>query len=340
MVHSIGLEPGARKPSLADLVRWSEIVNGGALVTPEMRVTLPKLEKLSRSGFPPQLAAQAAKLQEFVDEASAMLEPAVESILEMTGAAELRPAIESGVVTVADLGVGMDDALRAAVHGGMAGSDDEVVRFAAQVKQRLQDRRTRLLFDEDADSLVQAMLESGVQESERTGLSLARTAAVGAGFVARLPAFEEAPMDELLDLRGEMTDPLTRYRGAVAAFAQQVPEVMGSDLEAEVDQLWEQEALPALLEIKERLRDHTMVRELAAHARQDVGTYLLMGGGVFIGLTAAGALGQVATSVLSAGPAAATLVARANLSAEHARHEVERYDLFYLHATGERLGGS
>jgi hypothetical protein len=257
-------------------------------------------------------------------------------MVESTGAEELEPALASGLVSVTDMGVGMKHAVSAAA-GTDTRSDRAVEQWVEEIKSRLRDGRTRLLFDEGAGSLVQSMLDEGVIRKDEIGLRLAGTAALGAGFVARLPAFTEAPMDEVLGLRGDLDGPLTRYRAAIAKFSHTVPRMVGRDLEFEVGHLWEQEVAPALEEIGDLLHENAYVRELARHSLQDIGRYLLEGAGVFVGLGAASDVSAVAASIAGAVPAAAEVTARALLGQRAGMAAARRHDLFYLYHVNERL---
>lgn len=339
MVHSIGLAPGSKALTLLELVRLAEVANGGALVPPEVRRFLPQIDALVRSGatIPAELRAEGESIFEFIEKAHELLHPAQDEILLMTGAEELRPALESGILRVADLGVGMESAVAAAVSGAMT-SDREIAGWIGQIESRMSDRRTRLLFDEDSGDLIQSMLNEGIVAPDQIGLRLAGKAAAGAGFVARLPAFSEARMDELLDLRVELDAPLRRYRAAISQFSVALPQAVGRELEFEVEQLWESSVAPAIDEITERLHDHALVRELARHALQDVAKYLGYAGGVFVGLAAATDVGQVAATVASTVPGMAEAAGRAMVSSSGARQQVERHELFYLHKVNEGLG--
>jgi len=333
MVHAIGLAPDSESLSLGAMMELVE-ATGSASLTSEVRKLLPAMEAMSKSGvtLPEELQEGMDQIAEFMATANDLLGPVRTEMLDSTGADELRPALATGIVSVADLGVGMKHAVSAAAGQGPAMDTDRAAQqWVDEIKSRLRDGRTRLLFDEGAGNLVQAMVDEGVVPPDEIGLRLAGAGALGAGFVARLPAFPEAPMDELLDLRGELDGPLTRYRGAVSMFSVNVPRMVGRDLEFEVGHLWEQEVAPALEEIDDLLHQHTYVRELARHALQDVGRYLIEGAGVYIGLGAASDVGAVAASLAGSVPGLAEVCARARTAA------ARRHDMFYLYQVNERL---
>lgn len=337
LVHAIGLAPGAEHLSLSDLVELVE-ATGRTTFPPQMRGLLPAFDAAGRGDLelPAELHEAAAQLAEFVAQANELLGPAQADILNSTGGEELRPALASGILSVADLGVGMKDAVAAATGRG-SNSDREIRQWLDEIDMRLRDGRTRLLFDRGSGDLVQSMFEEGVIATDQIGLRLAGSAALGAGFVARLPAFTEAPMDELLDLRNDLGSPLTRYRGAIAKFSATMPRLVGRDLDHEVGHLWEQEVAPALEEINALLHDHTYVRELAHHALQDVGRYLIEGAGVFVGLGAASDVSAVAAGLAGAVPGTAEVSAKALLGQRAAKANARRHDMFYLLKVNEGL---
>lgn len=66
MIHSIGLGPKAKKASLEDMLRWSEIVRGESLVTEELRKLIPRIDSRQSARFinasnDPMFAARARK---------------------------------------------------------------------------------------------------------------------------------------------------------------------------------------------------------------------------------------------------------------------------------------
>lgn len=163
-----------------------------------------------------------------------------------------------------------------------------------------------------------------------SGLRRAGEAAVGSGLITRLPAFPQAPTDELLDLRKDLRDPLRRYRASTIAFSKELQPAIGPELEDQVDDLWRSKVDPALLELKEQIADHALVAELARHACQDPRGFLAGGAGVYMGLTAATSLGSAADVLISAAGGIATEVGRSAWERHKANLAVRRHDLFFL----------
>jgi hypothetical protein len=243
-----------------------------------------------------------------------------------SGAAELIPCIESGALTLSDAGLDAG-----------AGGDNVLEGWIELLQRRLHDSRSRLLFDNRAGDLVASMLAEGMIDSNELGLKHAGQAAVGAGLVARLPAFPQAPMDELLDLRSDLAPALARYRRAVFRLSKELPASVGPELKSHVDDLWMAEIAPAITEIEERLADHGLVHDIAKSAASDVKALLLESAGVYIGMTSMAGLSDLISATAAAGTTTAQAVIRGTLDSVNGRQEARHHDLFYLYETNRML---
>lgn len=259
-----------------------------------------------------------------LEEAQAQLAEVAESLISGAGAEELIPALESGLLTFDTAGVEAAD------------SDAMVLRFVGIIEQRLRDPRRKVLFDADTASLAQSLVEEG-EDDHTPGLRRAGQAAVGSGLISRLPAFPDAPMDELLDLRSDLSPALTRYRASALDLSASLNPTLGAELEAQVDDLWAAKVAPALLEIEETLAEHSLVRELAKRATSDVKAFLTGGAGVYMGVTAAASLPAVATALAGAALGATPVVGQSAWATVDAHRRAHRHELFYLYETNRRL---
>ena len=188
-------------------------------------------------------------------ESARELESIVEHQLDEAGAAELAPAIESGVVEI-DL-LGFDE---------MSGEDDFdiVLEHVISLMERTvsSSSTSHPLFDGSASGFLRAMVDEGavsdVALGPATEIGLARA------LIANLEAFPQASMDVVLDVRGRLRDPLVRFRVAVDALSRETRETpLGLAFEAEVRRLYRIKVEPALLEIRE-LMDEMSVRPTLA----------------------------------------------------------------------------
>jgi hypothetical protein len=112
-----------------------------------------------------------------------------------SGVAELEPALKAKFLRFNDR-----------IQLG-EGTDAEVQAFIQQLKRYLQDPNWFVLLDSEIASLARSMIKEEVVNPPQRAIGNAGEAVLGTGFLARLPAFPGAPMDELLDLRGVWINP-------------------------------------------------------------------------------------------------------------------------------------
>jgi hypothetical protein len=287
---------------------WRQTIGAALLVPPEA------LEAMGIEG-----ADQLRELQEMAAEQGRRTQDDLTNLLDELGATELVMAIRSGAITVAELGVSPSSTLRPSDLDPTDSTDAQMWNWIDTLVARLTDKKTRLLFDRQAGSLIQSMLEDGMLPANPQGLRLAAQAALGAGFTERLPAFPTAKMDELLDMRKELSLPLARYRGAVSRFSKEMPQVVGENLDFEVEQLWIERVRPALLGLEDEMADHGLVREIArtlsVERIRDFGSWTA---GTYLTVASATALDAFTTGLIAtAGGGAATVA----LEAIRARRE-------------------
>lgn len=248
----------------------------------------------------------------------------VDNLMSGAGADELIPALDAGLLTLDTAGVDAAD------------TDAMVKKFVDIIQQRLRDPRRKVLFDADTASLARSLIEE-TEGDQAPGLRRAGQAAVGSGLISRLPAFPDAPMDELLALRADLASPLTRYRASALDLSASLNPTLGAELEAQVDDLWVTKVAPALLEIEETLADHSLVRELAKRATSDIKAFLTGGAGVYMGLTATASLPTAATVLAGAALGTAPVVGQSAWATTDARRSARRHELFYLYEANRRL---
>lgn len=307
---------------------WRQTIGAALSVPPEA------LEALGVEG-----ADQLRELQEMAAQQGRRAQHDLENLLEEQGATELVAAIRVGAIKLAELGVSPSSTLRPTDLDPTDSTDVQLWNWIDALVTRLTDKKTRLLFDRQAGSLIQSMLKDGMIPSNPQGLRLAAQAALGAGFAERLPAFPTAKMDELLDMRKELALPLARYRGAVARFSKDMPQVVGENLDFEVEQLWMETVKPALLGLEDQMADHGLVREIARSL--DVQNIRDFGGwtaGTYFAVANSTVLDALTTGLIaSAAGGAATVALEAVRSRREGQVGPKASEFYYLYEANRRL---
>lgn len=287
-----------------------------------------------------QLDPKMTDLNEFADVLDQTHEQASSSMTELRGITDQMRA-DSGV---AELEKALDQKLvRFNENVTIGGDTDAVIQgFMDEIKRYLHDPNKFVLLDATIASLVESMIKEGLIRPPERSFSNASEAVLGTGFLARLPAFTAAPMDEVIDLRRDLDEPLSRYRRKVSHLRGELRTgPFDQHIQAEIDAIWRTEIDPAVGEIRQAMADHGLVRETVRAFGGDLSDFV-KGGWLPAGLAIFSAnlfdLGAAVTTTLAAGTAAAPTIAKALMNRAQGRATARGHDLYYLYEVNRQLG--
>ena len=205
---------------------------------------------------------------------------------------------------------------------------------------RLADRLFPLLSRPDVHAVFDHRARDAMRQAvalhprlESSGiLARHREAEVGAGLIARLPAFPTARIDELLDLKQDLVGPLARYRAAVASLESRLSDQPGAaSLDSELHHMFRAEVAPALAEIDATLIDHGLIRELARTSATSARDLVISGASLSIALSTVGEVAAALSAAAGVVGMGAHAAARAVLDRLSARRAVSQHDFYYLY---------
>lgn len=293
----------------------------------------------------------ASSAPELVGMLLELVRPVFEELAEQAGAAELKAALDSGLLRLDPLGTDQpaDTGAAALLTDPGAATGAVIAAFIERVGSLLASGDAYPLFDDALGGFVRAGIENGLFKPLPAGGARARQAGTAAGLLERLPSFPRARMDEVLGIRDELREPLVRFRAAMvqitgAMHAQATDDAFGD----EVEQVWRGTVDPALQEIRDRIDDHGHLRELTKIARTtDLRAGLkalpVASGGLVLAASRASNLREVLTVVATATAAAATAAApvliRAALERNEGLRQVSRDRFYFLYRADSALGG-
>lgn len=142
------------------------------------------------------------------------------------------------------------------------GTHSALQGFTDAIGTAVSDSRRYPLFDDVIARLVHAGLQEGRFVVSDAATARGRHSGVAANVLERLPLFEEATVDEILDIRRELEDPLMRFRRAIGGLSDQIKTApWNEDFVGDVQDLFMREVEPAVLSIREaidanRIREH------------------------------------------------------------------------------------
>ncbi len=158
-----------------------------------------------------------------------------------------------------------------------------------------------------------------------------REAELGAGLIARLPAFPDARLSDLLEVKAELKGPVDRYRAAVATLERDLADVgVGDALDAEVERVWRRVVAPALAELEEALIEHSFVHELGRSLGRSTKDVVLAGAAVSVGAASVAQLAASVSAVAGVVGASAQVIASGALEHVTHRRSATKADFYYL----------
>ncbi|QDP95298.1 hypothetical protein FOE78_04675 [Microlunatus elymi] len=219
--------------------------------------------------------------------------------------------------------------------------DNMLDQFASELKKYLMDPTRFLLLDATVASLIQSMISEGLVTPPQRTIGNAGEAVIGTGFIARLPAFPTAHVDEVVDLRSDLQDPLTRYRSKVAKLRGELQTgPFDEHIQAEIDALWRPDVDPALADLRQAMADHGLVRDMVRAAGGDLGSFALgRWAPAAVSVIAANTfdLGTAVAAGITGAAAMAPSVARGLISHGSSQRAAKTGDLYYLYALDRAL---
>jgi hypothetical protein len=268
---------------------------------------------------------------------------AIAKAKDTLGADELLVAVQAGAVKVADLGetptseVIADSLRRATGESTGTAVDDLILRFTARIVEMLSERRTFPLLDAQSSGLVRALEKEVVLAPSPHALHHGAEMASAASFMGYLPYFPDLSIDEVLDLRKSLSKPLVRFRGALSRLSREFESrPIDEAFEAEVEDAWRTQVVPALADIREALAEHGLLSEAASIALGDPRRLVVEAGGV---LAAAHgdvlSLSALLTTGLAAGVPLADVAGRAFRQSREAKRDARKSAFYFLHRLGE-----
>lgn len=284
------------------------------------------------------------------------IEDVVEGMRTESGAAELDAAVSAGILRIEPLDLDPVAFIREAVLAAKLKVDGRELgealplpaRDAAEpaIRSLLQiigrtiapGSDTFPLFDEEAGDIVRDMIGSALKKPA-SRLPAAQSG-LGALFIGRLPAFPDATVPEIVDVRRGIGRSLIEFRSAVAGMATEVREAAWEPgFHREAEALFVRTVQPALRQVEEDLED-LGTASLVRHVALSPAPYVT--GATTIGLALAGALivPDLAAAALSFGTPLATIAAAAaeGIKERYRRENlVKRNQFLWLYQVEEKL---
>ena len=200
------------------------------------------------------------------------------------------------------------------------------------------------LFDPQSNDLMKAAVNSRIVNLSANDRRKITHAGLTDNYIQRLPSFSEASMQELIDIKKELSNPLIRFRKKMLEYSETIQSMpWDEDFEVECELLYDKEVVPALLEIDECTKDGSFIKNLGSKFFTDEGLWKSTGG-LVVSIAAGGVISAFNNTIssdiamLTAGGAyTAAKVASAYQEYIATRKEIQRKDMYFYYKAGKLL---
>ncbi len=192
---------------------------------------------------------------------------------------------------------------------------------------------------ETADQLSHA-ISRGAPPPSRPLTDQAKHVNLSSDLLRRLPLFDSASIDEILDIRRDLEAPLIKFRSAIIDYTQEIQSApWDSDFPIESNRIFIRHVAPTVSEIEEQCRSRPSLREFLPSLLERATSPAV---GSCLGLVVANS--EDVSKFVSAGIGAMGGLAVEGLKAYNTsrrkRREVEKNSLFFYYEAGKRLDNS
>lgn len=214
-----------------------------------------------------------------------------------------------------------------------------VVDFCKMLTKSL--KNSYPLFDELSNNIIKhAIGEKVITISPIEREKIIHTGVVN-NYMQRLPSFENATFDELLDIKKELRDPLVRFRGKMHEYSESIKTApWDKDFDQECNILYNKEVAPTLLELEEATKENSFRKNLGRKFLTEDGLWKSYGF-LVVGITAPGVI-QIFNetmsdqqALLNAGASSVAFissrVAAAYKDYKEKQEEIEKNNLYFYY---------
>jgi hypothetical protein len=224
----------------------------------------------------------------------------------------------------------------------LADKDSESRRLAKEyveaVSATVTDASTYPLFDEVTGDLIRDSIREGLIPVSDNAVVRSKETGLAADLLKRLPLFDEASIEEILDIRRELQRPLVRFRGAMISFSEGIKNAAWDEnFSFDAERVFNKDVAPVILDIEDEVKANPYLIELA---RNWINKSLLVAGGSALAVTLSN-LSLPSIAALSIGAIVNTAITIRDTNKEWSKNQraVEKNSLFFYYRAGKLLSG-
>ncbi len=173
----------------------------------------------------------------------------------------------------------VDDFLSAITQGddwNLSNAIDDLVKEYADKTLETLTTKTYPVFDPEISNVVAQLVDHNLILPTPSATARGKHGGLASDLLRRLPSFESAPMDAVLDIRQELDKPLRKFRRAIADYSNEIaPASWTREFSYEAERIFEERVKDPVREIDEEVKANNSLRKFIQRAgvTAGVGTF-------------------------------------------------------------------
>jgi len=271
------------------------------------------------------------QLETFLDKFWPKAREVGDNLFREVGGNEVANAINSGLLEVHSFNGPLAQAFQDPKQGGW------VVEFVNEVGSAVSDASTYPLFDQATGNLIRTGIRAKIIPVSHSALVRGKEIGLAADLIERLPLFEQASVDEILDIREELQRHLIRFRGAMINFSDSIMNAAwDEDFTFDAEQIFRRDVAPEILNIEDEVKANPYLAELTR--KWITQPFAIPSGIAALGLSLSNQP-LPALAALAVGTVINTALAVYDTHKEHRNKQlsIERNNLFFYYQAGKLI---
>ncbi|GEM_PF-1902205 len=236
-----------------------------------------------------------------------------------------------------DIGIAIKNQLLEIKEFDVIKNDEYLVKnFISELAESISKNNTYPLFDFEISDIMKTALNEGVINLPQKGIARGNDINLVYKLFERLPLFENARIDEIIDIRNELSRPLIRFRSSIMKISGNIEnEFWDKDFESDIQNIMIQEIEPVILEIEQETNNNKYLKELLTVAVNDYKLLSLPAFGIMISKYSN--ISDILLETVASAIPTIIVSAKAYLNWRKEQIEIEKNHLFFYYKLKKEL---
>lgn len=239
-----------------DNIEAKELLDQLRVVSDSLTPYMPYIKK-KKNRSKQEILAQM-QYQKVEKQLVEMIANAKNELLNSDGAKELQSMIDRNIISVYDYS-----------YNGFS-VDELIGGYFANLLGSIKHAGSFPLFDNISSGVIEAVGNTKILDFSKMDMEIIRHAGIVNNIFATLPTLEKASVDEILDFKKSLKEPLCNFRTAIYKFSQQIESMpWDGDFKYECIKLYDTEVLPKVNEINALSSETSVLKNFGSKVLSD-----------------------------------------------------------------------